>query len=109
LRTGFVTWSALQRARRQLRPVLILNTAGALTLYVSLPLLCDRWGAVGAALSLASAQTVLSIGAGLHVLASVRRQRATHATFSVTDTAQREATSTVADVTAELVPTAGGR
>ncbi|MGH8891126.1 MAG: lipopolysaccharide biosynthesis protein [Acidothermaceae bacterium] len=109
LRTGFVTWSALQRARRQLSPVLILNAAGALTLYATLPLLCDKWGAVGAALSLASAQTVLSIGACLHVLSGVRRARTTNSAVSTADAVPLDSAPTAADITAELVPTAGGR
>jgi O-antigen/teichoic acid export membrane protein len=67
LRTVFVTWSALQRSRRAMRPILILNSVGAITLYATVPVLSGRWGAIGAALSLAGAQTVLSLGAALHL------------------------------------------
>jgi O-antigen/teichoic acid export membrane protein len=74
-RTVFVTWSALQRARRALRPVLSLNFLGALTLYSILPSLAHHYGALGAAVALATAQTVLSTGAVAHILFARRRQR----------------------------------
>ena len=108
LRTGFVTWSALQRSRRHLRPVLLLNTAGALTLYATLPTLCHAWGAVGAAISLATAQTVLTIGAALHTVAAGRREPARLLDLTAI-TAGHASAGSVSQAPVEPLPAAGGR
>jgi O-antigen/teichoic acid export membrane protein len=75
VRCGYVIWAALQRARRQMRVLLLLNAVAALSVLATLPPVADRWGAVGAAVVVASAQVVLSAGAAVHVL--VRRSTAT--------------------------------
>jgi hypothetical protein len=75
VRTVFVTWSALQRARRAYRPILVLNSLGAVTLYTTLPAFCSHWGAVGAASALGVAQGVLSLGAAVHTFAATRGRR----------------------------------
>lgn len=67
LRTVFIVWSALQRSRGHMRALLWLNGSAATTLYLLLPWAAGRWGALGAAAALLTAQGVLSVGAAGHV------------------------------------------
>ncbi|MCV7152503.1 lipopolysaccharide biosynthesis protein [Mycolicibacterium pyrenivorans] len=66
IRTVYMVWAALQRSRRTMRALLLLNLCASVTLLATLPTLTDRQGAFGAALALLLAQTVLSVGATAH-------------------------------------------
>lgn len=63
MRTMFVVWSALQRARREIGPLVVINGLFAVVVMVILPFACHWWGAVGAALTVGVAQTAASIAA----------------------------------------------
>ncbi len=63
MRTMFVVWSALQRARREIGPLVVINGLFAGLLMVVLPFACFLWGAVGAAVAVGVAQTAASIAA----------------------------------------------
>jgi O-antigen/teichoic acid export membrane protein len=63
MRTMFVVWSALQRARREIGPLVVINGLFAGLLMVVLPFACFFWGAVGAAVAVGVAQTAASIAA----------------------------------------------
>lgn len=71
-RCVYVIWAALQRSRRRMRGLLSLNAVAAALVFASMPSFAGRWGAVGAAIVIAAAQIVLSVGAGLHVMWSHR-------------------------------------
>jgi O-antigen/teichoic acid export membrane protein len=72
VRVPFSVWAALQRSRRNLRPMLIVAFAGAVVVVSATPTLSHAYGAVGGALGLISAYLILSGSAVLHTL-SVRR------------------------------------
>ena len=74
LRVTYVVWGALQRSRRNMRPLLIANGVASAALYLSLPFVCHHWNAMGAAVAVAVMQAGLSTFAVSHVL--VRRLRA---------------------------------
>ncbi|PBC37869.1 hypothetical protein CJ178_27975 [Rhodococcus sp. ACPA4] len=63
LRTMFVVWSALQRARREIGPLVVINGLFAAVVMAILPFACHLWGAVGAALTVGIAQAAASIAA----------------------------------------------
>ena len=73
LRTPYVIWAALQRSRRDMRPLLVLNSIAAMVVFALLPLAAHRWGAIGAGVVVALAQAILSAGCGLHMLMTYRR------------------------------------
>lgn len=73
IRTVYMVWAALQRSRRNMRALLALNLATGIALLVTLPVFCERWGALGGAFSLLLAQVVLSGGAAVHFLSTRRR------------------------------------
>ncbi len=68
-RVGYVIWAGLQRARRNMRPVLIVNGLGSAVALLSVVPAAQAWGAVGAAVAVASAQFVLTLGTCVHLLA----------------------------------------
>jgi O-antigen/teichoic acid export membrane protein len=68
VRCGYVIWAALQRARRQMRALLGLNAVAATSVLATIAPIAHHWGAVGAAVVIASAQVLLSAGAALHLL-----------------------------------------
>jgi hypothetical protein len=76
VRVVYVIWAALQRARRRMGVLLGLNAAAATLVFTALVPVADRWGAVGAAAVLASAQLFLTLGAlGQLGLAALGRRR----------------------------------
>ena len=66
VRTFYMVWAALQRSRRNMRALLVLNACATVTLFSTLPWLTEAHGAFGGALAILLAQTLLSIGAGVH-------------------------------------------
>ena len=73
-RSIYVIWAALQRARRRMRDLLLLNALAATFVFSSMTYSAHRWGAVGAAGVIAGAQVILSVGALLHL--ALHRPRA---------------------------------
>ena len=67
-RTGYVIWASLQRARRRMRELIVLNATAAGFVLVTLAPVAARWGAVGAAGTILVAQLILTTGAGVHLL-----------------------------------------
>ncbi|MCW2528697.1 MAG: putative rane protein, partial [Pseudonocardiales bacterium] len=76
----YVIWAALQRSRRRMRSVLILNSVAAVFVFASMTFFAQHWGAVGAAIVIAAAQIILSAGAGSHLAWSHFRGASTPAT-----------------------------
>jgi O-antigen/teichoic acid export membrane protein len=74
-RVIYVIWAALQRARRNMRTLLILNAVAAAFVLITLPFAADSEGAVGAAVVIAAAQVILSAGASVQLLAARMRSR----------------------------------
>ena len=74
VRTFFVTWWGLERARRRLRPTLIVSLLGAVVCLTTVPVLSSRYGALGGAAGITLAYCALSLGAMVHTLI-VRRAR----------------------------------
>jgi O-antigen/teichoic acid export membrane protein len=68
VRCVYVIWAALQRARRQMRALLMLNAVAATSVLATMAPVAHHWGAVGAALVIAAAQVILSAGAALHLM-----------------------------------------
>ena len=68
-RCGYVIWAALQRSRRQMRALLTLNAVAASLVLAAIVPVASRWGAVGAAALVASANVFLTVCAGVHVAA----------------------------------------
>ena len=64
--TGYVIWSSLQRARRRMRALLVLNAVVSTLGLAAMVPVAARWGAVGAASTILAAQVFLSIGAAVH-------------------------------------------
>jgi O-antigen/teichoic acid export membrane protein len=77
VRVPFSVWAALQRSRRNLRPMLIVAFGGALVVVTGIPTLSHAYGALGGAVGLISAYFVVSISAIVHIL-FVRRSRRRH-------------------------------
>ena len=73
IRTVYMVWAALQRARRRMSALLTLNGLCGIVLLTSIPLLCSSFGAIGGALALLGAQVVLSVGAVVDFLLERRR------------------------------------
>jgi O-antigen/teichoic acid export membrane protein len=73
IRSVFMVWASLQKARRKLKMPLAINAVAASILLAIMPHLCANYGAMGGALALLLAQSVLSAGAAAHVLISYRR------------------------------------
>jgi O-antigen/teichoic acid export membrane protein len=78
-RCTYMVWAGLQRARRNMKWPLIFNSLCAVVLLGSMPILCDRYGAVGGGLALFLGQLVLLTGIGGHLVYSRRRSRLTSA------------------------------
>lgn len=76
IRVIYIVWSGLQRARRKMKMLLILNFITASMLLLIIPSLAGRYGALGGALAVLIPQTVLSAGAVVHFLATRRESRA---------------------------------
>ncbi|OJF12237.1 lipopolysaccharide biosynthesis protein [Couchioplanes caeruleus] len=72
-RTLFIIWAALQRARRNVRPLLRVNAMTVIVLYVSVGLLANRFGGVGAAAGLLIAQVWMTACAALHIVWTQRQ------------------------------------
>lgn len=70
IRTFYMVWAALQRSRRNMKALLILNFVTGGILLGTLPSFCERWGAIGGAYSLLLAQVMLSGGAVVHFFAT---------------------------------------
>lgn len=66
VRVGFTTWAGLQRARRDLRSVVVVSGVSAVVAVTGIGLLAPPFGGVGAAWALLGATCTLSLGAGLH-------------------------------------------
>lgn len=79
IRTGYIVWAALQRARRQMAWLLVMNFISCGLLLAIIPALSDRHGAVGGAIALLVAQSVLSLGAAAHFVATRHRRKDTAA------------------------------
>ncbi len=75
-RTIYVIWAALQRARRTMRTLLVLNSIASVFVFASVGPMAAHRGAVGAAIVIAAAQIILSLGALLDLL--WRRIRVRH-------------------------------
>jgi len=67
VRVAFTMWSGLQRARRDLRPVLVVSAVSGVVAVTALAILAPPFGAVGAAWALLLATCTLSLGAAGHV------------------------------------------
>jgi len=67
LRPAYVIWASLQRARRRMRSLLVLNALASSFALTAMAPIAARWGAVGAAGTIVAAQLILSIGACVHV------------------------------------------
>jgi O-antigen/teichoic acid export membrane protein len=76
-RSIYVIWAALQRARRRMRDLLLLNSVAAAFVFSSMTYSAHRWGAVGAAGVIAGAQLILSVGALAHLAFSPPRDPVT--------------------------------
>lgn len=72
IRTVYMVWAALQRSRRTMRPLLVLNSITAVVVLGCIPTFCERAGALGGALALLLAQIVLSGGAAAHFVYTSR-------------------------------------
>lgn len=72
-RSIYVIWAALQRARRRMRDLLLLNSLAAAFVFSTMTYSAHRWGAVGAAGVIAGAQLILSAGALIHLAFSALR------------------------------------
>jgi len=72
VRVIYIVWSGLQRARRKMKMLLILNFITGSMLFAIIPGLAGRYGALGGALAVLIPQTVLSLGAVAHFLATRR-------------------------------------
>jgi O-antigen/teichoic acid export membrane protein len=79
VRTVYIVWAALQRSRRQMGWLLAMNLITCALLLAVIPTLADRHGALGGAFALLVAQSVLSLGAGAHFIASRHRRKDTTA------------------------------
>jgi O-antigen/teichoic acid export membrane protein len=66
VRTGFMVWAALQRSRRNMRPLVVVSACGAVAVVVAMPILARSHGALGGAYGLAMAYVVLTVGAAVH-------------------------------------------
>jgi hypothetical protein len=75
IRVIYIVWSGLQRARRKMTMLLILNFITGSMLFAIIPGLAGRYGALGGALAVLIPQTVLSLGAVVHYLATRRQSR----------------------------------
>lgn len=74
-RTVYIVWAALQRARRQMAWLLVMNLTTCVLLLAVIPVLSDRHGALGGAFALLVAQSVLSLGAAGHFVITHRRRK----------------------------------
>jgi O-antigen/teichoic acid export membrane protein len=73
VRTVYIVWAALQRARRQMTWLLVMNFVTCALLLAVIPTMSDRHGALGGAIALLVAQSVLSLGAVVHFVISRHR------------------------------------
>jgi hypothetical protein len=73
IRVVYAVWSGLQKSRRKMRMLLALNFITAGLLCAFMPGLCGAYGAVGGALALLVAQSVLSAAAAAHFLITSRK------------------------------------
>jgi O-antigen/teichoic acid export membrane protein len=71
----YVIWAALQKARRAMRAMLVYNCIAAGYVLVVIAPVGARWGAVGAAAVVASANALLSAFAAGHLIWQRREQR----------------------------------
>jgi O-antigen/teichoic acid export membrane protein len=74
-RSVYVIWAALQRARRNMKPLLILNGVASVCVFTTVAPMARHWGAIGAAVVIAFAQIVLSGGALISLLRAHLRVR----------------------------------
>lgn len=63
LRVPFATWSALQRSRRKLGPVLVVTSIGATVAVMGVVLLSRHYGALGGATGITIGYATMSLGA----------------------------------------------
>jgi O-antigen/teichoic acid export membrane protein len=76
IRVLYAVWYALQRSRRKLRVPVTLNLVTTGTLFAILPVLCATYGALGGALAMLISQSVLSVGAAIHLVVNHFRSAA---------------------------------
>lgn len=78
IRPGYDLWSALVRAQQRVLPVLVSNVAYVVVVLCAVLLLAPRFGALGAALAVVLAATVLGIigAVGIHRLPHTPRRPA---------------------------------
>lgn len=79
VRTVYIVWAALQRSRRQMGWLLVMNLVTCGLLLAIIPTLSDQHGALGGAFALLVAQSVLSLGAVAHFIVSRHRRKDTTA------------------------------
>ena len=79
----YLVWSALQKARRNLKTQLVFNAITAAILFAIMPSLARDHGAFGGAIAILIPQLVLCLGATTHFLVTRRRERGT-ATWGAT-------------------------
>jgi O-antigen/teichoic acid export membrane protein len=72
IRVFYSTWYALQKSRRKLKAPLALNALAACVLLVTIPGLCATHGAFGGAIAVLVPYSVLTFGAGIHLLVTQR-------------------------------------
>jgi O-antigen/teichoic acid export membrane protein len=70
VRCVYVVWAGLQRARRNMRAPLILNSISAVALLASMPFFARAHGAFGGALALLVTQAILTVGMAIHFFAT---------------------------------------
>lgn len=76
-RVPYLVWTSVQQARRQLRIPLVFNAITAVLMLVLLPLLAQRFGALGGACALLVHQLALTVAAVCHHLLNRTGRRET--------------------------------
>lgn len=73
IRTGYLVWSAMERSRREMKKLLTLNAFGAVVMLITVAPLAAHIGAIGGAIGVLSAQSVLTGGSLYYALTARRR------------------------------------